>query len=526
MYIQRINRKQNGKVYTSIILARSYRENGKQKRETIAVLTKWPEHLVIALEAGLKNKQISGFKDFQYTQGKSFGGIYVMNEICKRLGIDNALARTSYGKTTILQIIARILNNGSQRAIEGWAKLNAVDEVLSMDIPTLDEFYENLSLLKTKQKHIENKIYKFQHKENKPLNIYLYDVTSSYFEGQKNELSAYGYNRDGKKGKKQIVIGLLCDETGDPISVEVFKGNTNDLQTFSSQLQKVQQRFNIKQVVMVGDKGMIKKAQIKDILKGGFSYITTITKGQIQSLIKQGVFQLDMFEDELIDIQDNQDRYVIRRNPVRAEEIAANRQQRIAVIEKMISKSNHYLLERPRAKVATQIKRVEDKIKRFKFSKILSIDIEGRSIALSTNKGELEKLSSLDGCYAMKTNLVKKEVSASIIHDRYKDLAHVEYAFKNIKTEQLQVRPIYLRREDRTRAHVFICSLAYKVIKYLRETCASLDLTLTVILSNLKAINYIIYDVNGVEVKQLPKNLNEQQQMILETLDIQLPDRL
>ena len=273
MYIQRINRKQNGKVYTSIILARSYRENGKQKRETVAVLTKWPKHLIAALEAGLKNKQMTDFKDFVYTQGKSFGGIFVMNELCKRLGIHHALARTAYGKITLLQIIARILNNGSQRAIEGWAKLNAVQEVLQMQIPTLDECYANLSLLETKQEHIENKIFKFQHKENKPTNIYLYDVTSSYFEGQKNELSAYGYNRDGKKGKKQIVIGLLCDETGDPISVEVFKGNTNDLQTFSSQLQKVKQRFNIKDVVMVGDKGMIKKVQITDILKDGFSYI-------------------------------------------------------------------------------------------------------------------------------------------------------------------------------------------------------------------------------------------------------------
>ncbi|MCF6312029.1 MAG: hypothetical protein L3J39_06220, partial [Verrucomicrobiales bacterium] len=194
MYIQRINRKQNGKTYTSIILARSYRENGKQKRQTVAVLTKWPKNLVVALEAGLKNKQITDFKDFQYTQGKSFGGIYVMNEICKKLGIHNALARTAYGKTTLLQIIARILNNGSQRAIGNWAKLNAVQEVLKMPIPTLDECYANLSLLETKQQHIENKIYKFQHKENKPINIYLYDVTSSYFEGQKNELSAFGYN--------------------------------------------------------------------------------------------------------------------------------------------------------------------------------------------------------------------------------------------------------------------------------------------------------------------------------------------
>ena len=526
MYIQRINRKQNGKIYTSIILAHSYRENGKQKRKTIAVLTKWPKYLVDTLEAAIKNKNMCDLSDFQYTQGKSFGGIYVMHEICKRLGIHKALARTAYGKTTLLQIFARILNNGSQRAINGWAKLNAVEEVLKFKTPTLDKLYANLSLLKSKQELIENKIYKFQYQESKPLNIYLYDVTSSYFEGQKNELSAFGYNRDGKKGKKQIVIGLLCNETGDPISVEVFKGNTNDLQTFSSQLQKVQQRFNIKQVIMVGDKGMIKKAQINEILKDGFSYITTITKGQIKSLVKKGVIQMDMFEDELMDIQDGQNRYVIRRNSVRSAEIAANRQQRIDSIKQLIKQSNRYLLLHPRAKAKTQIKKIEEKIKRFKLAKILSTSTNGRRIELVTDQEKLKEISRLDGCYAMKTNLAKNTASNKEIHDRYKDLAHVEYAFKNIKTEQLHVRPIYLRKENRTRAHVFIYSLAYKVIKYLRDACKDLDLTLNEIINNLKAISYIIYEIDGVKIKQLPSKLSKEQELILKALKIKLPTKL
>jgi transposase len=233
-----------------------------------------------------------------------------------------------------------------------------------------------------------------------------------------------------------------------------------------------------------------------------------------------------MFEDELMDIQDNKDRYVIRRNPVRKQEITANRQQRIAVIEKMIMASNQYLQEHPRGKTDTQIQRITAKIKSYKFTRILKLVTADRHLSTVINTKELNKLNSLDGCYAMKTNLDKQAVSASIIHDRYKDLAHVEYAFKNIKTEQLQVRPIYLRREDRTRAHVFICSLAYKVIKYLRDSCKDLGLTLDEVLENLKAISYIIYDVNGVEVKQLPGTLNRQQASILGVLDIQLPTML
>ena len=526
MYIQRINRKQNGKVYTSIILTRSYRDQGKQKRETLAVLTKWPKHLVVAIEAALKNKTATDFKEFEFEQGKSYGALYVMNEICKRVGITNALNRTSYGKITLLQIMARILNNGSQRAIGNWAELNAVKEILKMEIPTLDECYNNLSILKDRQKHIENKIYKFQHQDNKPVNIYLYDVTSSYFEGQQNQLSAFGYNRDGKKGKKQIVIGLLCDETGDPISVEVFKGNTNDLQTFSSQLQKVKQRFNIQQVVMVGDKGMIKKAQIDDILDNEFSYITTITKGQIESLIRKGVFQLEMFDDKIVDVQDGKERYVIRCNPVRKDEILFNRNQRITFLKQTVDIANQYLSMHSRAKACTQIKKITDKIKKFKLSKALVVSIDNNAVHLNIDKEKLTKLGQLDGCYAMKTNLSKESIKPKVIHDRYKDLAHVEYAFKNIKTEQLQVRPIYLRREDRTRSHVFLCSLAYKVIKYLRDQCSHLGYTLNEVISNLKAINYIIYDVNGVKVKLLPNKISKTQQEIFDALELSLPDKV
>ena len=334
--------------------------------------------------------------------------------------------------------------------------------------------------------------------------------------------------RGRKKGKKQIVIGLLCDETGDPISVEVFKGNTNDLKTFSSQLKKVKQRFNIQQVVMVGDKGMIKKAQIDDITNNGFNYITTITKGQIMSLIRKGTFQLEMFEDKIVDIQDAQDRYVIRCNPVRKNEIGFNRDQRIATIKQVIDVSNQYLSEHPRAKSQVQLKKITEKIKNFKLSKALSVssDHDDSAVILTINNEALDMLGSLDGCYAMKTNLGKQTLKAKVIHDRYKDLAQVEYAFKNIKTEQLHVRPIYLRREDRTRAHVFVCSLAYKVIKYLREKCSDLNYTLNEIIDNLKAIHFIIYDVNGVEIKRLPSKLNHIQQEILDVLDMKLPSTL
>jgi transposase len=187
-----------------------------------------------------------------------------------------------------------------------------------------DHLYENLSWLADNQEKIEKRLFTFRRGQSTP-ELFLYDVTSSYLEGDQNELADWGYNRDKKRGKKQIVIGLLCDEQGEPVSVEVFTGNTADLQTFGAQVQKVAERFGCRRVTIVGDRGMIKSAQIQDLKSVGFHYITAITKAQIRSLIKTGVFQLELFDDQLCEIQDGGVRYVLRRNPVRATEMAVSR---------------------------------------------------------------------------------------------------------------------------------------------------------------------------------------------------------
>jgi len=171
-------------------------------------------------------------------------------------------------------------------------------------------------------------------KGHKP-ELFLYGVTSSYLEGQDNALGAYGYNRDGKKGKKQIVIGLLCDEHGAPISTEVFRGNTQDPATFASQVNKASQRFGCEHVTFVGDRGMIKSGQIRDLAQAGFHYITAITKPQIQTLLKAGVLQMDLFDAELCEVNDEGVRYVLRRNPLRADELAASRADKKASVERL-----------------------------------------------------------------------------------------------------------------------------------------------------------------------------------------------
>ena len=230
------------------------------------------------------------------------------------------------------QVIARVINQGSRLSAVRLARVHAAGAVLDLK-RGFDEndLYKNLAWLAENQSEIEKKLFKIRRGVKKP-KLFLYDVTSSYLEGEHNYFGLFGYNRDGKKGKKQIVIGLLCDEDGEAVSTEVFSGNTQDTQTFAPQVRKIAERFGCKEVTVVGDRGMIKSVQIEQ-LPEGFHYITAITKPQIEALVNKGILQLGLFDTELCEVKDAGVRYVLRRNPVRAEEMAESRLSKMRSVE-------------------------------------------------------------------------------------------------------------------------------------------------------------------------------------------------
>jgi len=354
------------------------------------------------------------------------------------------------------------------------------------------------------------------------------DVTSSYLEGLKNELSAYGYNRDKKKGKKQIVYGLLTDSQGDPLSVEVFKGNTNDTKTFSGQIEKLKNRFNCKKIILVGDKGMIKSSGIEEVEKNGFYYITTITKEQIRSKITQGAFQLSMFEDHLVDLCaiSEKTRYILRRNPVRTTEIRRNRKEKYCLIKSHLNKANKYLSEHEKAKVQTQFKTINSLITKYKFNSWLLVEIKSeRELILKINISALKQTMRLDGCYTLKTNLLDNEISAKNLHQRYKDLALVEKAFRTEKTAHLQVRPIYLRKEQRTRAHLLIVMLAYKIYRYLHNAWKDEKITVKEALLKLNLITTVNVKMTK-ESKQIILKPNSECQKLLNKIKVKTPNQI
>ena len=490
----------NGKTYQSIYLRESYRDGPHVRKRDIANLTHCDPKEVAAIELALKFKgdlsALGSLDHIQLRQGLSVGAVWTVYEVARRRGIDTALGHDFAGQLALWQVLARVLDQGSRLSAVRLAQLHAACDVLGIR-RGFDEndLYANLGWLSQQQEQIEDRLFASR-KGHKP-ELFLYDVTSSYLEGQANALGAYGYNRDGKKGKKQIVIGLLCDEQGEPVSTEVFQGNTQDPATFASQVNKAKDRFGCERVTFVGDRGMIKSGQIRDLEQAGFHYITAITKPQIQTLLKAGVLQMDLFDVELCEVSHEGVRYVLRRNPLRADELAASRADKKASVERLRETLDRYLTEHPRAQTSTAERSVRAKIAQLKLDAWLAVEVAGRSLQLTVNQPALDEISRLDGCYVLKTDLLQSAASKKVIHDRYQDLAEVEQAFRNCKTAHLEARPIYVRTADHTRGHVLVVMLAYLIRRDLSQAWTSLDVTVEEGLHQLQTLCSTEINVDG-----------------------------
>ena len=525
MFIRRINKKYNGKVHTTTYLAESYRDkDGKVRHRHISNISKWPEPMIKSFQKLLKGEKIVTLADLDFSQGGSFGAIQVISEVAKRIGISRALGYSRQAKLALIQIAGRIITQGSRHYLaKEWQQHQAIEKVFKVNNFTHNDLYENLSWLAENQLKIEQKIFNFRSKEKSIKQIFLYDVTSSYLEGEHNELAAYGYNRDKKKGKKQIVIGLMTDEKGYPITVETFKGNTSDTKTVSNQLIKLKNTFSVERVIFVGDKGMIKTAQIDELTNEEYKwdYLTSITKKEINSLLDKNIIQLELFEDELVEIEQEGIRYILRRNPVRKQEIRNNRADKIKKITNLIEQQNQYLSEHKKAKADVALRRVTEKISALKLTKIISCNLLDRTLSYQIDEEALQKAEKLDGCYVIKTNVAKQYLDKQTAHSRYKDLAQVEYAFRTLKTTLENIRPVYVRTKENTKGHVFVASLAYMIIKYISDATTELGYSKKFIFETLDKINYLQYTYEDRKIEIIPELLAAQTK-ISEKLNIKL----
>lgn len=532
MYLDCSKIKVNGKIYSRYLLRESYREGKKVKNRTIANLSRCSPEEIEAIRLALHHKKnLDGLKlgqnkDISIKQGLSVGAVWVLYAIARQLGIVDALGHTRQGKLALWQVLARIISQGSRLSAVRLAATHAACDVLGLSKFNEDNLYDNLDWLCDNQTKIEQRLFRGM-SLTQTSGLFLYDVTSSYLEGMQNELSAFGYNRDGKRGKRQVVIGLLCNEKGCPLSVEVFTGNTQDPKTFASQVKKVAERFGGGEVTFVGDRGMLKSEQIEELGEEGFHYITAITKPQIETLIRTGVIQMSLFDELLAEVQTTDGvRYVLRRNSVRAEEIKKSRQDRLKSLQLEIDKQNEYLNEHKRAKIQTAIKKIQAKSLRLKLSGWAIVNTDNKNIVLSINEESLKEESKLDGCYVLKSDLSKEAATKETIHSRYKDLSFVESAFRVSKTVNLELRPIHVRLAARTRGHVFVVMMAYRIIQELAVRWQHLDMTVTEGIGELSSLCANEVSFNGKEkCNQIPEP-RDSVKKLLEAANIQLPDVL
>jgi hypothetical protein len=524
MYVDSSTVKSKTGSYTRVLLRSSYRDGTKVRHRTVGNLSGCSEEEIQAIRLALKHKdQLAALldaktpapavEDSQWGQGPSVGAIVVLRELASQLGITAALGTGHDGQLALWQVIARALDQGSRLSSVRLARDCGAASVLGLPSFDEDDLYANLAWLKERQQVIEQQLFEHRTRQQRP-SLYLYDVTSTYLEGEHNALAAFGYNRDGKRGKKQIVVGLLCDETGTPVALEAFRGNVSDPKTVWSQIAKLQQRFGAAHITLVGDRGMLRGPQLEDLAAAGMHYITAITKPQIETLLANGTLQMALFDQQLGEVivapepdslssEDAEaqparrsERFILRRNPKRQQEMGDQRAEKKRAIDKAASELNTYLAEHPRASVTVAHRRLDQRLKTLGLCAWLSASAQERTLSLSEDAEALAEEAKLDGCYVLRTDLTAEHASAQTVHDRYKSLGAVEQVFRRSKTVELEMRPVHVRTENSTRGHLLVVMLAYLLLQELGKRWASLDVTVA---EGLRRLNtYCAVQIAGV----------------------------
>lgn len=520
-----INRTRSGKnnQHVQVLLRESYREGDNVKKRTIANLSDWSADRIALLEAALHGGE-QGAAMVHRSQvgvagGKAYGALFVLTSLAKRLGIIEALGDSRAAKLALLMAVLRPIKAQSKLGTVALAQNQAIKEVLGIEQFDEDDLYGALDFLQENQESIEDRLFKVRKVQART--VFLYDVTSSYLEGRQNELAAYGYNRDKKKGKKQIVIGLLMDEYGQPISVEVFKGNTGDVSTVQAQLKKLKDRFGVERVVFVGDRGMLKKAQIEEINELSWNYITALTKPQVEKLLEEDVIQLGLFQEELCEVECENRRLILRCNPVRKEEVRRGRQERIEKVLTEGKKLTEKLKTSARANAQKSYDRMVIMAARYAVSLLIKIQLVEGKLVIEVDQGAVDSAEVLDGCYALVSDVPKELYVAEVIHERYKDLKFVEDAFKTLKTGLLDVRPLWHRRADRTKGHVFMCMLSLILTLEMKRALIETGITLKEAIEALNNVQLTEVTFGGKDgVILLPGTLRVDQSKILKAIKV------
>jgi transposase len=487
VHVVTTRRHYKGKVYTSHLLRRTFREDGKVKNETVGNLSHLPSEIIELVRQSLQGRRFVPAEEsrFQIFRTWPHGHVAAALGTLRKLGLDRMISSKATRERTLVvaMIVSRILEPVSKLAtahrLDPLTRSSSLGKVLGLGSVTSDELYEALDWLGRRQWRIEKKLAERHLAEG---TLLLYDVTSTYLEGRCCSLAALGHSRDGKRDKLQIIIGLLCAADGCPVAVEVFSGNTADPLTLGPAIQKVRERFGLRRVVFVGDRGMLTDARLEEELKGeeGMDWITALRAPAIQALVRSEVLQLSLFdEQDLFEITSPDypgERLIACRNPMLAEDRARKRGELLAATEWELDK----IVQATRRK-KNQLRgpdkigvRVGKVLGRYKMGKHFQYEIMEDGFTYRRDTERIEAETSLDGIYVIRTSVPVEELGRDNTVQAYKDLSRIERAFRALKTVDLEVRPIHHRRSDRVKGHVFLCMLAYFVLWHMKQALAPL----------------------------------------------------
>jgi hypothetical protein len=469
----------------AVLLRESWREGGKVKKRTLLNLTSWPAERVEGLRILLKGGTAlpPGEAPFTIIRTLPHGHVAAVLGAIRATGLDRVLGLDGNRPRDLVlaMIINRIIAPGSKlataRMLDEATACTSAGKILGLGPVEASELYQALDWLLVRQSDVEKKLAR---KHLKGGCLVLYDVSSSYVEGRCCDLAHFGYNRDGKKGKKQIVYGLLCAADGCPIAVEVFEGNTGDPKTLAAQIEKLKQRFNLDRVVLVGDRGMITDARIREELQpAGLDWITALRAPAIQELAAEnGPLQMSLFDErDMAEISSPDypgERLIVCRNRELATERARKRQAlleatetELARIRAAVERKRHPLRGKDQIGLA-----VGAVVGKHKMAKHFDLAIKDASFSFHRKQAEIAAEAALDGLYVIRTNLPEAAIGAADVVSAYKSLSQVERAFRSLKSVDLEIRPIHHWLSDRVRAHVFLCMLSYYTEWHMRRALA------------------------------------------------------
>jgi transposase len=474
VHVVTTRRRYKGRVYATHLLRRSFRDGQKVKNETVGNLSHLPEPLIEVIRRALRGETfVSVGERLQVVRSKPHGHVQAVRATMQRLGFESLIAsRASPERDRVCAMVAaRVLAPHTKLATTRWWHTTTVAEEFGVEKADENELYAAMDWLLEHQELIERKLAARHLKEGA---LALYDLSSSYFEGTHCPLGKIGHDRDGKKNKLQVNYGLLTSHAGCPVAVSVYEGNTGDAKTLMPQVKKLREEFGLEQVVLVGDRGMISHKAIKELRElEGLGWITALKSTQIRSLIEGETLQLGLFDErnllELAHPDYPGERLVACRNPELAKLRSYKRRALLEATQKELEKVRASVDAgrlKGKDKIGLRVGRV---INKYKVAKHFELTIEDRRFDFKVLEEQVAAEAALDGIYVIRTSVPKKRMSAADAVRNYKALANVERAFRALKTVDLKVRPIHHRLENRVRAHIFLCMLAYYVEWHLIE---------------------------------------------------------